>query len=212
MAPRHDIVVAGASWGGLDATRQLLSALPADFAAAVLVVQHRGSDSRADGGYAGLLQRSSKLPVIEPEDRCAIRPGHVYIAPVGYHMLAEGDSIRLSVDERVRWSRPSVDVLFESAADAFGSRVIAVVLTGANDDGARGVEAVVAAGGHAIAQHPERAERPEMPRAAIATGQVQHVLELGEIGPCLVSLCADVPAGRGTRSVGRTAPRRSAGG
>ena len=182
------LVAIGSSWGGLDAVGELLASLPERFPAAVAIAQHRAIDSE-EGALAGLLARRSAIPVRDAEDKDAILAGNAYLAPPDYHLLVEEDGFALSVDERVHHARPSIDVLFESAADVYGERLVAVVLTGANDDGADGVRAVKARGGTTVAQDPGEAERAEMPAAAIATGAVDHVLALAGIAPALVELC-----------------------
>ena len=187
MAP--ELVVVGCSWGGLAALRELLAPLPRSLRAAVAVAQHRGADS-THGMLAAVLRARIALPVEEAEDKLPIRPGRVYLAPPDYHLLVEPDSFALSVDELVQFSRPSIDVLFESAADSFGERAIAVVLTGANADGAAGVARIRARGGLTLAQDPAEAERAEMPAAAIATGAVERVLSLGAIAGLLAERCA----------------------
>jgi two-component system chemotaxis response regulator CheB len=121
------------------------------------------------------------LPVREVDDKDEIKPGHVYIAPADYHTLVEPGHFALSIDAPVMFSRPSIDVLFESAADSYGSELVAVVLTGANDDGSRGVRYVHERGGLTIVQDPATAERPEMPAAALATGLIDRVLPIEEI-------------------------------
>lgn len=180
-----DIVCIGASWGGLDALRVLLAGLTAEFPAPICVVQHRGDDDGVTM-LVDFLERVTTLAVCEAEDKQPLTAGRVFVAPAGYHMLINGGSIALSVEDRVRWSRPSVDVLFESAASDLGCHVTAVVLTGANDDGARGVRAVRAAGGTVIVQDPDSAERAEMPRAAIATGAPDAILPITAIAAELV--------------------------
>ena len=184
----RDLVVIGSSWGGLEAVGRVLGGLPAGFGAAVAVAQHRSPEFQ-DGALAGLLDARGPLAVREAQDKDPIEPGRVYLAPADYHLLVEPEGFALSIDERVQHSRPSVDVLFESAADAYGERAVGVVLTGANADGAAGLERIKARGGAAIVQDPEDAERPEMPRAAIATGAADRVLALAEIPRCLVELC-----------------------
>jgi len=179
-----DVVVVGCWWGGLAALQAVLAPLPRSFEAAVAVAQHRGPES-ADGMMAAPLGTHTALSVEEAEDKLEISPGRVYLAPPDYHLLVESDGFALSVDERVQSSRPSVDVLFESAADALGERALAVVLTGANADGAAGVVAIKQRGGTTFAQDPACAERPEMPAAAIASGAVDHVLSLAGIANAL---------------------------
>lgn len=181
----RSLVCIGASWGGLQALRALLSQLPDDFPAPICVVQHRGDDD-GHGGLASSMGSATGLQVCEPNDKQPLEAGTAYVAPPGYHLLVEGDHLALSVDERESYARPSVDVLFRSAAESRGPGTVAVVLTGANADGARGVEAVHAAGGIVIAQDPEEAERSEMPRAAIATGVVDDVLPLAQIAEAVV--------------------------
>ena len=182
------LVAIGSSWGGLHAVGSLLAALPARFGAAVAIAQHRSAGSR-DGALAAVLAGRGPLPVREVEDKDRIEPGHAYLAPADYHLLVEPDGFALSIDEQVQYSRPSIDVLFESAADAYGERAVAVVLTGANEDGAAGLRRIKARGGVTIVQDPDSAERPEMPRAAIATGAADRVLALVDIAPALVELC-----------------------
>lgn len=174
------IVCVGASWGGVDALRVLLAGLPGDLPVPVCIVQHRGEDEGLVQ-LARSLGRVTPLTVCEPEDKQPLQPATAYLAPPGYHLLVEADHVSLSTEDRVRWSRPSIDVLFESAADARGSEVVAVVLTGANDDGARGAVAVHGAGGVVIVQDPDTAERHEMPRAALETGVADAVLPLEAI-------------------------------
>lgn len=183
------LVAVGCSWGGLGAMRRLLGRLTPDFAPAIVLAQHRGVGSPGSL-LVDLLRRSSPLPVSEAEDKAPISGGHVYVAPADYHLLVEPDGFALSIDARVQYSRPSIDVLFESAADVFGSRAVGVILTGANADGAAGIQAVKRRGGTTLAQDPATAERATMPRAAIATGMVDTVDSLEGIGDRLVELCS----------------------
>jgi two-component system chemotaxis response regulator CheB len=178
------IVVIGSSWGGLHALERLLGALPRGFGAPVVVAQHR--QAGAEELLTGLLAARTALEVTEAEDKDVLRAGCVRVAPAGYHLLVDEGHLALSIDEAVRYSRPSIDVLFDSAADVYADRLAAAILTGSNDDGAYGIERVRRRGGLTVAQDPATAERPEMPVAAIATGAVQHVLPLDEIGPFLV--------------------------
>lgn len=183
-----EVIVIGSSWGGMHAVSSVLGALPEDFPVPVVLAQHRHKDSRP-GLLASLLMPSCRCPVSDADDKQPLERGRVYIAPPDYHLIVERGHLELSVDEPVSYSRPSIDVLFESAADAYGAGVVAVVLTGANDDGARGVRKVRERGGVTVAQTPETAERAEMPAAAIATGSVMHVLEPDEIGHFLGAIC-----------------------
>jgi two-component system chemotaxis response regulator CheB len=170
------LAVVGASWGGMDALGRLVEALEPTNTLAIAVAQHRSAD--ADSTLVRYLGKRSALPVVEADDKSAIEPGRVYIAPPDYHLFVEPGSFALSTEGAVRFSRPSIDVLFETAADAYGAELVAVVLTGANDDGCRGVLAVKEAGGLTIAQDPATAERPEMPEGAIGSGAVDLVLPL----------------------------------
>ncbi len=181
-------VVIGGSAGGFEALTAILSVLPGDFPLPVLVVQHlHPSDA---GSFARHLARATRLPVIEPCDKEPIERGRVYAAPANYHMLVErdGSTIALSIDERVNWSRPSIDVLFESGSRAWGEGVIAILLSGANADGAKGMGKVKKAGGLTIAQDPASSQTPFMPQAAIDAGGVDEVLGLEQIGKRLVEL------------------------
>lgn len=182
-----DLVVIGTSLGGLRALRVILAGLPKDFPAAVAIVQHRYKDS--DATLITLLQQQSTLPVKEPEDKEVILPGTVYLAPADYHLLVEAGSFALSTDAPVTYARPSIDVLFESAADTYASRVIGVILTGANHDGTQGLTAIKAQAGITIAQEPTTAECPNMPAAAIAAVKVDWIVPLSAIAPLLVNLC-----------------------
>ncbi len=176
----YDAIVMGASAGGFKAFTAILAALPSDFALPVLMVQHLHRED--EGGFARHLAGMSKLPVVEPCDKEQITPGRVYVAPADYHMLVERDgSISLSTEAKVNWSRPSIDVLFESAAEVWGERVMAIILSGASNDGAAGIRAIKSSGGLTIAQNPATAEQPLMPQAAMETGSVDEVLTIEEI-------------------------------
>jgi two-component system, chemotaxis family, protein-glutamate methylesterase/glutaminase len=181
------LIVIGASWGGLHAVGTILSALPAGFDVPLLVVQHRAEDE-ATPRLEGLLDRSGPLTVREVEDKSPLGAGCVHLAPPGYHVLVEHGSLALSTEEPVRHSRPSLDVALDSASSAYGSGLIGVVLTGANDDGAAGLAAVRRRGGIGIVQDPEDSEQPAMPAAALAAARPQVVARLDEIGPLLVRL------------------------
>ena len=188
-----ELIVIGASLGGLTALGTLLGALPADFPLPIAVVQHRHKDS--DGALRAVLQRATALAVHEAEDKQPIQPGKVSLAPADYHLLVEPGAYALSVDQPVGFARPAIDVLFESAADAYGAQLIGVVLTGASDDGAQGMVAVKAHGGLAIVQDPATAECAVMPAAALAAAAVDHVLPLAAIGPLLTRLGHSSPRG-----------------
>ena len=240
----YDLVVIGASLGGLAALRQLLSELPARLPAAIAIVQHRRPD--ANSPLVDLLAAVCPMPVREPRDRERLMPGVVYLGPAGYHLLVEagevgwgrplplegqGDGgigvgedlgegvgtralpkgeapsgasaegaawagrgacarrargwLTLSVEGPVSWARPSIDVLFESAAAAYRRRLAAVLLTGSSEDGAAGIEAVARRGGLTIVEDPSSAFSPVSPAAALARTTVHHVLPLGEISSVL---------------------------
>ncbi len=180
LAERIDVIAIGASAGGVEALGMLLPALPAQMRQAVLVVLHLPRNR--ESALASLLAAQSAVPVTEAEDKQPLPRGAVAIAPPDYHLLAErGGHLALSVDAPVHWSRPSIDVLFESAADAFGDRLLALLLTGANDDGAEGFARVHACGGATLVQRPQEALAPEMPRAALARVPDAHVRSLAEI-------------------------------
>jgi two-component system chemotaxis response regulator CheB len=182
----YEIIVVGTSWGGLAALRTLTGGLPRDFGLPVVVVQHRHKDS--DRLLATLLQEHTPLTVCEVEDKQPILPGFVFIAPPDYHLLVEPDHFSLSTDEPVRYSRPSIDVAFTSAADSYGSRTVGVVLTGANADGAEGLAAIAERGGLAIVQTPSTAESPTMPRAALEAVTTARVMPLRAIADLLSTL------------------------
>jgi two-component system chemotaxis response regulator CheB len=156
-------VAVGTSAGGLDALRTLVAGLPRDFPMPLIVVQHRSPDSHL---LCELVAECSTLPVLEVVDKMPVEDGHVYVAPPDYHTLVDDGHFVLSVDAPVRFSRPSIDVMFSSVADAYGADAIGVVLTGANADGARGLRRIVDAGGAGVVQDPATAEVRVMPAEA----------------------------------------------
>jgi two-component system chemotaxis response regulator CheB len=184
----HRLVAIGASWGGLDVLREILRDLPAELDAAVVIAQHRSPESHPTA-FRDLLGGVTRLKVREASDKDAVRPGTVYLAAPDYHLLVDPGSVSLSTDEPVLHARPSIDVLLETAAESYRDRCIGVVLTGANDDGARGLARVAALGGTAIVQDPETAQRDEMPRAALRATPRAQVAPVAEIAPLLVDLC-----------------------
>jgi two-component system, chemotaxis family, protein-glutamate methylesterase/glutaminase len=185
--PKYDIVLLAASAGGLAAISTVLGALPGDFPAPVVVVQHL--DPRHTSLMAEILGRRTPLRVEEATEGVITEPATVYVAPPGDHLLVNpGGRLSLSHADPVHFVRPSADHLFESGAGAFPGRVVAVVLTGTGSDSNMGVRAVERAGGTVIAQDPATAEFAGMPQTAIDTGGVAHVLPLEEIGPALVAL------------------------
>lgn len=182
-----EAAVIGVSAGGLAALAKILPQLDKDFPLPVLIVQHMRPDS--DGFLWQHLDKLSRLTVKEAEDKEAIQPKTVYIAPPDYHLLVEpGRTLALSADERVNYSRPSIDVLFETAAEVYQQRLIGVILTGANTDGTRGLEMIKSFGGLAVVQSPETAESDTMPRSAIESVAVDHVVPLEQLGQFLNDL------------------------
>ena len=190
-----DLVAIGASWGGLEVFREVLRDVPAELDAAIVIAQHRSPESHPTA-FRDLLGAITRLPVREAGDKDDLQRGTVYIAAPDYHLLVDPGSLSLSTDEPVQFARPSIDVLFESAAESYRERCVGVVLTGANDDGARGLARVVELGGTAIVQDPVEATRDEMPLAALAAVPQARVAKAAEIAPLLVELCgtAKVPA------------------
>ncbi len=177
----YQAVVIGVSFGGLQALRAIMPILVSDFPAPIMVVQHH--DPRADDFLATHLNNLCRIRVKVADEKERVEPGVAYLAPANYHLLVEDDyTLSLSVDEKVNFARPSIDVLFESAADAYGSQLIGVVLTGANQDGSQGLRIIKDCGGLAVVQDPKTAVAPSMPEAALAVTEVDYVLPLGEIG------------------------------
>jgi len=189
----YRLICIGASWGGLDAVGRLLADIPEAVEQPIVIAQHRHRSGTA-GALADLLHLRIRRPVLDAEDKTPIEPRHVYIAPPDYHLLVERDAFALSVDERVQYARPSIDVLFESASHVYGPGVIGIILTGANEDGAAGLAAVKARGGVAIVQDPGEAARRTMPEAAIAATPADAILPLEEIGKFVYGLCVEKAA------------------
>ena len=182
-----EVIAIATSAGGLKALSQVLAALPADFAPAIVVVQHL--DPRHRSLMADILSRRSALPVKQAEEGDKLRPGTVFIAPPNRHLLVNPDgSLTLTQTELVHFVRPSADLLFESVAGSFKDRAIAVVLTGTGSDGAMGVKAIKKMGGTVLAQDEASAEFFGMPNAAIQTGCVDFILSLSEIPAALITL------------------------
>ena len=178
---RYAAVVIGTSAGGTHALQQLLPCLPAHFPLPIIIVQHLHplQEGMALIHYSG----GSALTVKDADEKEAIRPGFVYFAPPNYHLLIETDhTFGLSIDPKVNYSRPSIDVLFENAANVYGPRLIAILLTGANNDGAKGLRLIKEKGGLVIVQDPRSAEFPFMPEAALQVVKPDFVLGLAELG------------------------------
>ena len=182
--PKAAIVI-GASMGAIEALSTILPALPSGFRLPVLVVVHVPPDR--ESRLAALFRERTSLPVKESEDKEPIVPGTIYFAPPNYHLLVENDfHLALSTDEPVHHSRPAIDVLFESAADAWGDRLTGVILTGASSDGSEGLRAIRDAGGLVLVQDPESAEGEIMPQSAIDACPDARVLPLEEIARVLL--------------------------
>jgi len=187
MPVTYAAVVIGASAGGTNALQQILPCLPVNFSIPVIIAQHLHplQDGAAIIHYSG----GSGLTVKDADEKESIRPGFVYFAPPNYHLLVEADrTFSLSIDPKVNFTRPSVDVLFESAADVYGVGLIGIVLSGANQDGAAGLSYIKQRGGLAIVQDPGDAESSYMPGAAIKAAHPDHILAAGEICRFLIEL------------------------
>jgi two-component system, chemotaxis family, protein-glutamate methylesterase/glutaminase len=184
----HTVVVVGCSAGGLRALQAVLSGLDNDIAQAIVVCAHTGSVDVTL--LCELLARHTAMPVVEAGERMMVTGGVVHVAPSGYHLLIEPSRhFALSVDPRVEFSRPSIDVLFDSAAEVYGPELIGVVLTGANRDGADGLAHIRRCGGLAIVQSPDSAEADVMPAAALAIAGTDYCVSLDDIAPLLNRLC-----------------------
>ena len=184
---RIEAIVIGASAGGVEALGLILPSLPAKFRPAVLIVLHLPRERPSL--LVEIYEKRCALPIREADDKEPIEPGTIYFAPPDYHMLVERNrQIALSTEEPVHFSRPSVDVLFESAADAFGSRLLGVILTGANEDGAAGLHAIHRAGGVTVVQQPDSAKVPLMVVSALQRNPADFVLSLPEIAELLKGL------------------------
>ena len=191
------LVVIGCSWGGFRSLRRIFGDLPADFPVPIVVAQHR--HAQATDGLDSSLQSATRLPITDVTDKEPLLGGSVYLAPSDYHTMVEGKSLALSTEGAVNFARPSIDVLFESAAESYGDSLVAVILTGANDDGARGLSRVKELGGYTIVEDPESAVRREMPDAALAQVRPDRILRLDEIAQHLVELCAVTAGGEDGR-------------
>ncbi|MCK5716810.1 MAG: chemotaxis protein CheB [Thiomargarita sp.] len=182
-----EAVVIGSSAGGIKALSTLLSALPKDFPLPIIIVQHLYPHSVSR--LAQILEKKSYLSIKEADEKEKIVGGMVYIAPPNYHLLIEEDrTLSLSVEGPVNYSRPSVDVLFASAAFAYNNRLIGIILTGANNDGNFGVKQIKERGGYIIVQDPVTAEADSMPKAAIAATEVNDIVPITDMGPFLLQL------------------------
>ena len=202
---KRDVIVVGASAGGVEALAELARGLPADLPAAIFVVLHLTPDARSN--LPAILSRAGPLPAAHAADGATIHPGHIYVAPPNRHLLLEGDHMHLSIGPRINSVRPSIDVLFRSAARTFDGRVIGVVLSGTLDDGTLGLDAIRMRGGITVVQDPEEARFSGMPRSAIERVDPDYVLPVAEIPALFKKLTAGaaqrVPAAEGSNAVER---------
>ena len=184
---KYKLVVIGVSTGGLKAIKAVLSVLPSGFALSIIIVMHRHKET--DGYLERSLNDECNMHVKQADEKEEIRAGIVYVAPPNYHLLIEDDgTFSMSIEGPVNYARPSVDVAFESAAEVYREGLIGIILTGANQDGSRGLKKIKEAGGLAIVQTLETSEATEMPRSAMAAVKPDYVLPLVEIGPLLRKL------------------------
>jgi two-component system chemotaxis response regulator CheB len=184
---KYEAIVIGVSSGGMNAMKIMFSLLPKNFNIPIIIVQHIGA--RSDGHFIHLLNKQSNLSIKEADEKEKIEKGTVYIAPPNYHLMIERDkTFSLSIDERVNYARPSIDVLFESAADAYKDKLIGVILTGSSSDGSLGFKKIKEYGGLTIAQDPKTAESSFMPASAIAVVQMDFILSLDEIIMLLIKI------------------------
>ena len=176
----YEAIVIGVSSGGMNAMKVIVKLLPKDFNIPIIIVQH--ISPRSDNQWINLSNDKSDLYIKEADEKEKIEPGKIYIAPPNYHLLVESNkTFSLTIDERVNFARPSIDVLFESAAEAYKTKLIGVVLTGANEDGTKGMKRVKEYGGLTIVQDPATAESSYMPASAIAAMKVDYILPLNGI-------------------------------
>jgi len=188
----YEAIVIGVSSGGMKALKFIFSTLPAWFPTPIIIVQHVSAHS--DNEWIELLNEKSNLNVKEADEKEKIASGNVYIAPANYHLLIEKDkTFSLTIDERVNFARPSIDVLFESAAEAYKNKLIGIVLTGSNNDGAKGIKRIKECGGLAIIQDPETAESFTMPASAIAAIEPDYILSLEKILELLIKITQTNP-------------------
>jgi two-component system, chemotaxis family, protein-glutamate methylesterase/glutaminase len=197
---KHDIIVAGASAGGIEALKKVVGRLPADLPAAVFVVVH--VFPRSKSVLPEILSGVSRVPVLHAEDGMEIRPGRIYVAPPDHHLIIEQGHMHLSLGPKEQHQRPCINVTFRTAAAAYGKRVIGIVLTGQLDDGTAGLWEIVRHGGLAVVQNPEEADFPSMPLSALREVEVNYTVRLAEMGQLLAELVrngkpGDVPAKEG---------------
>jgi len=184
---RYEAIVMGVSSGGMSAMKIMLPIFPKNFSIPVIIVQHIGA--RAVNEWIKLLHNKCRIHIKEADEKELIEPGNVYIAPANYHLLIEKDrTFSLTIDERVNYARPAIDVLFESAAETYGKSLIGIVLTGSNHDGTAGIKRIQECGGLTIVEDPATAQSAFMPASAISAIQPDYILPLKEIIETLVKL------------------------
>jgi two-component system chemotaxis response regulator CheB len=184
---QYEAIVIGVSSGGMSALKIIFSTLPAHFSIPIIIVQHLGAHS--DSHWIKFLNEKSALKIKEADEKEKIETGHIYIAPPNYHLLIEKNkTFSLTIDERVNYARPSIDVLFESAAEAYKIKLIGIVLTGANNDGTRGIKRIKECGGLIIIQDPKTAESTCMPESAIAAIEPDYIDSLEDIVKLLIKI------------------------
>jgi two-component system chemotaxis response regulator CheB len=183
----YEAIVIGVSSGGMNVMKILFSLLPKDFNTPIIIVQH--ISPRSENQWIKLLNEKSNLLIKEADEKEEIEKGIIYISPPNYHLLIEKNkTFSLTIDERVNFARPSIDVLFESAATAYKNKLIGIVLTGSNNDGTKGIKRIQECGGLTIVQNPETAESAYMPQSAIAAIQPDYILSLEEIIKLLITI------------------------
>jgi two-component system chemotaxis response regulator CheB len=186
---RIDAIVIGTSAGGVEALLRILPTIPANMPCAILVVVHLPRERPSL--LTEIFRHKAAMAVDEAIDKAEIKPGHIYFAPPDYHMLVDvGPQIALSVDDVIQYSRPSIDVLFESAADIYGKHLLGILLTGGNEDGAAGMAYIAASGGITILQDPDEAVASAMPEAARKLMTPSHVLRLNDIAAYLINIAS----------------------
>ncbi len=185
---RYEMIAFGASLGGFDAVSGILAALPADFSTPITIIQHRAADR--DVSLVDRLRRRTGKNVIEADDKLAVQRNTVVVAPGDYHLMVDEQGYALSTDEPFNYSRPSIDVFLETAAEFYRASLIAVLLTGATEDGAKGAQCVQQHGGTVIVQKPEEAEASVLPKAAVKAAADSYVMSLADIAPFISSLCS----------------------
>jgi two-component system chemotaxis response regulator CheB len=187
MSGKYKAVVMGGSWGGMNAAVEILKYLPADYPLPIVLVLHRLKGVISE--LPALIRKKTYVQIKEADEKEKMQPGTVYIAPADYHLLIEQDqTFSLDVSEAILFSRPSIDVTFESAAEVFGKKLIGIVLSGASKDGSQGLYAICKAGGQAIVQDPRQAEVTTMPQAAIEAVKRAKVMTLDEIAAYLLDV------------------------